>query len=90
LIIRNEQSKQYNRINSLTIVLMKRNVPVDGNQSLLTCIQQWSFDIGLLYADSVDRLNRIVHHNNHILDLDEIDQDAPLKDKKRKWRDDMR
>ena len=60
---------------------MKRYVLVDDNQSLLTNIQQWSFDIEIFYVDWVDWLNCIVDHNTHILDLDDFDQDAPLKDK---------
>jgi len=69
---------------------MKRCILVDDNQIVLTNIQQWSFDIEIVYVDWADQKNRIVHDNNHILDVDEIDEDVPLNDKNRKWRDEIK
>jgi hypothetical protein len=69
---------------------MKRCILVDDNQSVLTNIQQWSFDIEIVYVDWADQKNRIVHDNDRILDVDEIDEDVPLNDKNRKWRDEIK
>ncbi len=69
---------------------MKRCILVDDNRSGLTNIQQWSFDIEIVYVDWADQKNRIVHDNDRILDVDEIDEDVPLNDKNRKWRDEIK
>ncbi len=69
---------------------MKRCILVDDNRSVLTNIQQWSFDIEIVYVDWADQKNRIVHDNDRILDVDEIDEDVPLNDKNRKWRDEIK
>ena len=44
----------------------------------------------MLDADLVDWLRWIVHDNNHIEDLDELDQDVPVRDKNKKWRNLMK
>ncbi len=88
LIIRIEQSKHHIH----RTLLMKREmcILVDDNQSLLTNNQQLSFDSEMLDVDWSDRWKWIVHHNNDIVDLDELDQDVSCWEKNRKWKNGMK